>query len=96
MEVPVLTFIIGMTGTVFSYKNKNILVFIMCVETMLLSIVVTFLLLSLILMDVQGQLFALIILAVAAAETAIGLGLIVNAYRMHKTLDFVTFRMLRG
>jgi NADH-quinone oxidoreductase subunit K len=43
-----------------------------------------------------GQVFALLILTVATAETAIGLGLIVLAYRQNRAVSFEAFAVLRG
>jgi len=43
-----------------------------------------------------GQVYALLILTVATAETAIGLGIVVLAYRLNRTISFETFTVLRG
>jgi len=92
-----LTFIIvGFIGTFSAYKHKNLVVFIMCIETMLLGIVTAFIITSLAVDDSMGQVYALSILALAACETAIGLGLIVNSYKTHKTLEFTRFRNLHS
>jgi len=95
INIAILIFSTGFLGTIFSYKTKNIIIFIMCIETMLLALVILFILTALFLINIQGQILALIILTLAAAETAIGLGLIVNSYKTHQTLDFVKFRICR-
>lgn len=46
--------------------------------------------------NVQGQVFALFSIAVAAAEVAIGLGLIIVAYRLYKEIDVAEFRSMKG
>jgi NADH:ubiquinone oxidoreductase subunit K len=46
--------------------------------------------------NVQGQVFALFSIAIAAAEVAIGLGLIIVAYRLYKEIDVAEFRSMRG
>lgn len=46
--------------------------------------------------NVQGQVFALFSIAIAAAEVAIGLGLVVIAYRLYKEIDVAEFRSMRG
>lgn len=46
--------------------------------------------------NVQGQVFALFSIAIAAAEVAIGLGLVIVAYRLYKEIDVAEFRSMRG
>jgi NADH:ubiquinone oxidoreductase subunit K len=46
--------------------------------------------------NVQGQVFALFSIAIAAAEVAVGLGIIIIAYRLYKEIDVEQFRSLRG
>lgn len=46
--------------------------------------------------NAQGQVFALFSIAVAAAEVAVGLGLIIVAYRLYKEIDVAEFRSMRG
>ncbi|HKX81080.1 MAG TPA: NADH-quinone oxidoreductase subunit NuoK [Nitrososphaera sp.] len=46
--------------------------------------------------NAQGQVFALFSIAIAAAEVAVGLGLIIVAYRLYKEIDVAEFRSMRG
>ena len=46
--------------------------------------------------NVQGQVFALFSIAIAAAEVAVGLGIVIIAYRLHKEIDVEEFRSLKG
>jgi NADH:ubiquinone oxidoreductase subunit K len=46
--------------------------------------------------NVQGQTFALFSIAIAAAEVAVGLGIIIIAYRLYKEIDVEEFKSLRG
>jgi NADH:ubiquinone oxidoreductase subunit K len=46
--------------------------------------------------NVQGQVFALFSIAIAAAEVAVGLGLIIIAYRLYKEIDVAEFKSMRG
>jgi NADH:ubiquinone oxidoreductase subunit K len=46
--------------------------------------------------NAQGQTFALFSIAIAAAEVAVGLGLIIVAYRLYKEIDVAEFRSMRG
>jgi NADH:ubiquinone oxidoreductase subunit K len=46
--------------------------------------------------NAQGQLFALFSIAIAAAEVAVGLGIIIVAYRLYKEIDVEEFRSMKG
>lgn len=46
--------------------------------------------------NAQGQTFALFSIAIAAAEVAVGLGLVIVAYRLYKEIDVAEFRSMRG
>ena len=70
-----LLFLLGIWGIFFN--RKNIVVMLMCIELMLLAVNLNFLIFSTYLDDLIGQLFSLLILTVAAAESAIGLALLV-------------------
>jgi len=78
--IPISMFFIGLLG--ISVNRKNILLVIVCVELILLSINFSFLLTSYYLDDILGQIFAIFILTVAAAETSIGLAILIIYYRI--------------
>jgi NADH-quinone oxidoreductase subunit K len=46
--------------------------------------------------DIQGQVFALFAIAIAAAEVAVGLAIIIIAYRLYKEIDVAEYKHLRG
>ena len=46
--------------------------------------------------DIQGQIFALFAIAIAAAEVAVGLAIIIIAYRLYKDIDVLEYKYLRG
>ncbi|HEX2487226.1 MAG TPA: NADH-quinone oxidoreductase subunit NuoK [Nitrososphaeraceae archaeon] len=46
--------------------------------------------------DIQGQIFALFAIAIAAAEVAVGLAIIIIAYRLYKNIDVSEYKYLRG
>ena len=71
-----LLFCVGIFGIVFNYSN--LLSILMSMELMLLSINLQLIILSLVFDDVTAQIFALLILTIAAAEAAIGLALVVT------------------
>lgn len=70
-----ILFVIGIIGVL---KKKNIIEIIICIELILLSISIIFVSKSYMLDDINGIIFSLCILAIAGAESAIGLGLIVK------------------
>ena len=71
LMVAMILFLIGLSGIFLN--RKNILLLLMSIELMLLAINFNFIVFSVFLDDVLGQLFALLVLTVAAAESAIGL-----------------------
>jgi len=77
-------------------NRKNILVMLMSIELMLLAVNMNFLVFSVYLDDVLGQVFALFVLTVAAAESAIGLALLVIYYRIRGTIQVEYINLIRG
>ena len=76
----IVLFFIGVLGIISN--RRNILIVLMCIELILLSINLNFILFSVYLDDSYGQLFSLFILTVAAAEAAVGLAILILYYRM--------------
>ena len=68
----------------------------MSIELMLLAVNLNFLIFSVYLDDLMGQLFALLILTVAAAESAIGLALLVVYYRIRGTIAVEFINLMKG
>lgn len=87
-------FFIGLFGIFIN--RKNILLIIICIELILLSINCIFLMSSFYLDDILGQIFALFILTVAAAESSIGLAILVVYYRLRGTISIQLVNVLRG
>ena len=87
-------FFIGLLG-IFLNK-KSIILILMSVELMLLSINFSLLLTSSYIDDSFGQILALFILTVAAAESAIGLAILVAYYRVRNTIAVEDVSMLRA
>jgi NADH-quinone oxidoreductase subunit K len=77
-------------------NRENILRLIISLELMLLGVNSGLIFLSLIYSHLLSQLFVILILSVAAAEAAIGLGLLVVAYKRTGSIKFNTFSTLRG
>jgi len=89
-----MLFLLGIWGIFFN--RKNIVVMLMCIELMLLAVNLNFLIFSTYLDDFIGQLFSLLILTVAAAESAIGLALLVIYYRARGTIAIEYMNLLKG
>ena len=87
-------FIFGAIGTFLN--RRNFIVMLMSIELMLLSVNLNFIVASIYLDDVTGQLCALWIITAAAAETAIGLALCVQYIRLRHTLDVEYLTLLKG
>jgi len=91
--VAVTLFLLGVWGI---YLNRrNILIMIMSLELMLLAVNLNFLFFSVYLDDLMGQVFSLLILTVAAAESAIGLALLVVYHRVRGTISVEYINLLR-
>lgn len=77
-------FIIGMLGLVLN--RKNILIMIISIELMLLAVNLNFIIFSIYLDDILGQLFVLFILTIAAAESSIGLAILISNFKLKGTI----------
>lgn len=89
-----LLFLIGLTGIIFNYKNYLVTMF--CIELMYLGITICFIILSVSTADPKGQIYAILLLILAAAESAIGLGLLIVMYRFGSSIDFQDYQELKG
>ena len=87
-------FLIGVYGIFFS--RKNIIIVIMSIELLLLACNINFLLYSLLWWDLVGQIFTLIILTVAASESAIGLAILVVFYRLQGYIAVDSIQNIKG
>ncbi len=92
--ISALLFSISVIGMILN--QKNLIVILMCVELMLLAVNTNFIAFSHYLQDVAGQIFVFFILAVAAAETAIGLAILILIFRHHKSIDVEKLDSLKG
>ena len=80
MNLSLILFLIGILG--FVLNRKNIILMLISIEIMLLSITFLILINSFSFDDILGQTFAIYIIAIAGAESAIGLGILVAFYRL--------------
>ena len=77
-------------------NRKNIIILLMSIELMLLAVNVNFIAFSYYLNDIAGQIFVFFILTVAAAESAIGLAIIVLIFRNTRSINFDDLNRLNG
>jgi NADH-quinone oxidoreductase subunit K len=80
-----LLFAIGIFGVFLN--RRNLIALFMAIELILLAVNINFITFSLYLKDMVGQVFSLFILAVAAAEAAIGLAILVSYFRQRSTIN---------
>ncbi len=92
--VAAILFTLGVLGVFIN--RKNIIVILMAVELMLLAVNLNLVAFSAYLHDLAGQVFAMIILTVAAAEAAIGLAILVVYFRKRGTIEVMDASQLRG
>ncbi|MFV1922969.1 MAG: NADH-quinone oxidoreductase subunit NuoK [Methylotenera sp.] len=89
-----LLFAISVIGIFLN--RKNIIVVLMAIELMLLAVNLNFIAFSHYLNDIAGQVFVFFILTVAAAESAIGLAILVVLFRNLRTIDVEDLDSLKG
>ncbi|MFO1114522.1 MAG: NADH-quinone oxidoreductase subunit NuoK [Beijerinckiaceae bacterium] len=94
LVVAALLFTIGVAGIILN--RKNIIVILMSVELILLSVNINLVAFSTSRGDLTGQVFALFILTVAAAEAAIGLAILVTYYRNRGSIAVEDINAMKG
>jgi NADH-quinone oxidoreductase subunit K len=94
LTVSAILFTIGIFGIFLN--RKNIIVILMSIELILLSVNINMVAFSSFLNDIVGQVFALFILTVAAAEAAIGLAILVVFYRNRGSIAVEDVNMMKG
>jgi NADH-quinone oxidoreductase subunit K len=77
-------------------NRKNVIILLMAIELMLLAVNLNFIAFSHYLGDIAGQVFVLFILTVAAAESAIGLAILVVLFRNLQTINVEDLDSLKG
>lgn len=89
-----MLFAIAMAGIFIN--RKNVIVLLMCIELMLLAVNTNFIAYSRFLGNMSGEIFVFFILTVAAAESAIGLAILVVLFRTKKTINVEELDYLKG
>ena len=85
MNLSIILFLIGILG--FILNRKNIILMIIAIEIMLLAVTLLVLISSFNFDDILGQTFAIYIITIAGAESAIGLGILVAYYRLRGSIS---------
>lgn len=88
----VILFSIGVVGIL---TRRNIIVLLMCVELMLNSVNLSLIAFSQFMGDLSGQVLVLFVMAIAAAETAVGLALVIALYRLKRTSNIEDLNELK-
>jgi NADH-quinone oxidoreductase subunit K len=77
-------------------NRKNVILLLMCIELLLLAANFNFIAFSRVLGDINGQVFVFFVLTVAAAESAIGLAIVVVLFRERRSINVEDINTLRG
>jgi len=91
-----LSAILFVTGAAGVLIRRNALVMLMCVEMMMNAVNLTFIALSRHLDSLTGQIFVLMVMAVAAVEVAVGLAILIELNRLRETTDVDDVTSLKG
>ena len=92
LALSAILFTIGVVGVLI---KRNPIVIFMCIELMLNAVNLTFIALGRHFNHVNGQMYVIFVMAVAAAEVAIGLGIIVAIFRSKETIDVDEVNLLK-
>ena len=92
--LPTCLFVLGIWGIFLN--RKNILIMLMSIELLLLAVNLNFIFFSVFLDDLIGQIFAILVLTVAASESSIGLAILVVYYRIRGTIAVEYIRLMKG
>ena len=94
LTVAAILFTIGIFGIFLN--RKNVIIIMMSIELMLLAVNINLVAFSTTMNDLTGQVFALLILTVAAGEAAIGLAILVSYFRNRGTIAVEDINMMKG
>ena len=94
LTVAAILFMIGVAGIFLN--RKNVIIILMSVELMLLAVNINLVAFSAALDDIVGQVFAMLILTMAAAEAAIGLAILVVFFRNRGTIAVEDVNLMKG
>jgi len=90
----IIIFLIGSFGMFLS--RKHVIIILISLELILLSVNINFIVFSIYLDDLLGQIYALMVLTVAAAESALGLAILIIYYRLRGGISIDLINLLKG
>ncbi len=93
LVITTILFAIGLIGVI---RRKNLLMLFFSTEILLNSVNIGFAAISKFYGDLTGQMFAFFIIAVAASEVAVGLGLLILWYKRNGTIDLDSMQEMKG
>jgi NADH-quinone oxidoreductase subunit K len=94
LTVAAILFALGIFGIFLN--RKNVIIILMSIELMLLAVNINFVAFSTFLEDLVGQIFAMFVLGIAAAEAAIGLAIIVVYFRNRGSIAVEDVNVMKG
>ena len=94
LVVAAILFTLGIFGIFLN--RKNVIIILMSIELMLLAVNINFVAFSSFLHDLAGQIFAMFVLTVAAAEAAIGLAIVVIYFRNRGSIQVEDVNLMKG
>jgi NADH-quinone oxidoreductase subunit K len=94
LTVAAVLFTLGIFGIFLN--RKNVIIILMSIELMLLAVNINLVAFSVHLQDLVGQIFAMFVLTVAAAESAIGLAILVVYFRNRGSIEVEDINMMKG
>jgi NADH-quinone oxidoreductase subunit K len=94
LSVAAVLFTVGIFGIFLN--RKNVIIILMSIELILLSVNINFVAFSSFMGDIVGQVFAMLVLTVAAAEAAIGLAILVVYFRNRGSIAVEDINLMKG
>ena len=94
LTIAAILFTLGVFGIFLN--RKNVIIILMAIELMLLAVNINLVAFSVFLQDISGQIFAMFVLTVAAAEAAIGLAILVIYFRNRGSIAVEDISQLKG
>ena len=92
--LPLLLFILSNVGIILN--RSNIILILICIEMMLLSISLNFLISSFFQILFYGQLYSIYVITIAAVESAIGLSIMISFYKLKGSISIRFLNLLKG
>ncbi len=94
MILSMILFVLGLIGVVIN--RRQVIMLLVCIELLLMAVNTNFIAFSHYYQQVSGQIFVFFVLAVAAAEAAIGLAIVMLLYRQKGNINMLKMNLLKG